>query len=175
MNSLHSGVSLPDEGTPPARLPILNLLALAMAGFITILTEVLPAGLLLQMGGDFGVSDALVGQLISVYAAGSLLTAVPLMILTQGMRRRRLLLVAVSGFIAVNTLTAVSTSYALTLAARFCAGVFGGMVWALLVGYASRMAPPQRAGRAIAVAGIGAPLALAVGVPLGTWLGVAVG
>ena len=46
------------------------LLALATGGFITILTEALPAGLLREMSGDFGVSAALIGQLVTVYAAG---------------------------------------------------------------------------------------------------------
>ena len=66
------------------RLPISGLLALATAGFITILTEALPAGLLPQMSLDLKVSQALVGQLVTFYALGSLLAAIPLVLLTQG-------------------------------------------------------------------------------------------
>lgn len=43
-------------------------------------------------------------------------------------------------------------------------------MWGLFAGYAIRLAPSQ-AGRALAIAGIGAPIALAFGVPLGSWLG----
>ncbi len=39
------------------RLPWVGLLALAMAGFICILTESLPAGLLPQIAQDLGVSS----------------------------------------------------------------------------------------------------------------------
>src|SRR5471030_1063719 len=66
------------------RLPLGGLLALACAGFITILTEAMPAGLLPQMGAGLGVSPALVGQLVTFYALGSLLAAIPLTLLTRG-------------------------------------------------------------------------------------------
>ncbi len=50
-------------------------------------------------------------------------------------------------------------------------GVAAGLAWGLLAGYARRLVPPEQQGRALAVAMLGAPLALSLGVPLGTWLG----
>ncbi len=169
--------SLTDCPTDTQRdaLPLGGLLALASAGFITILTEAMPAGLLPQMGEGLGVSPALVGQLVTLYALGSLLAAIPLTLLTRGWRRRPLLLIAIGGFALVNSVTALSSHYGLTLVARFFAGVFAGLLWALLAGYASRMVAPHLQGRAIAVAMLGAPLALSLGVPAGTWLGTVVG
>jgi len=160
---------------PPDKLPLGGLLALACAGFITILTEAMPAGLLPQMGEGLGVSPALVGQLVTLYALGSLLAAIPLTLLTRGWRRRPLLLLAIGGFALVNSVTALSSHYGLTLVARFFAGVFAGLLWALLAGYASRMVAPHLQGRAIAIAMLGAPLALSLGVPAGTLLGTLVG
>ncbi|WDG77181.1 MFS transporter [Pseudomonas chlororaphis] len=157
------------------RLPLGGLLALATAGFITILTEAMPAGLLPQMSQDLAVSPALVGQLVTLYAIGSLLAAIPLVILTQGWRRRPLLMIAIGGFAVVNSVTALSSNYNLILVARFFAGIFAGLLWALLAGYASRMVAPHLQGRAIAVAMLGAPLALSLGVPAGTLLGALVG
>jgi predicted MFS family arabinose efflux permease len=156
-------------------LPWTGLLALAMAGFITILTEALPAGLMPQMGHSLGVSEALVGQLVTLYALGSLLAAIPLTLMTQGWRRRPLLMIAIGGFAVVNTVTALSSWYPLTLVARFFAGVFAGLVWALLAGYAARMVAPPLKGRAIAVAMVGTPLALTLGIPAGTLLGTLAG
>ncbi|WP_457979017.1 MFS transporter [Ectopseudomonas composti] len=157
------------------RLPLGALLALAMGGFVTILTEALPAGLLPQMAENLVVSEAWVGQTVTVYALGSLLAAIPLIILTQGIRRRPLLLTAIAGFALANTVTALSTSFVLTLLARFIAGVSAGLLWALVAGYAARMVPEHLKGRAIAVAMVGTPLALSLGVPAGTWLGTLVG
>lgn len=157
------------------RLPLASLLALAMAAFITILTEALPAGLLSQMAQGLAVSEAWVGQTVTIYAIGSLLAAIPLTVATQGLRRRPLLLTAIAGFVVANTVTTLSGSYALTMVARFLAGVSAGLLWALLAGYAARMVPERQKGRAIAIAMVGTPLALSLGVPAGTFLGSLLG
>ncbi|WP_082523781.1 MFS transporter [Ensifer sp. Root31] len=158
-----------------AGLPLAALLALATAGFITILTEASPAGLLLQISADLDVSQSLAGQMVTIYAIGSLVAAIPLVALTKTWRRRPLLITAISGFAVVNTVTALSTDYVVTMAARFLAGVFAGLLWALAAGYASRMVPPQQQGRAITVAMLGAPVALSIGIPAGTLLGAMAG
>ena len=85
------------------RMPVASLLALALAAFITILTEALPAGLLPQMAQGRAVSEAWVGQTVTVYAIGSLVAAIPLTAATQGVRRRPLLLAAIGGFAIANT------------------------------------------------------------------------
>ncbi|SAI35725.1 sugar efflux transporter [Bordetella ansorpii] len=161
--------------TASNRLPLASLLALATAAFVTILTEALPAGLLPQMAHSLDVSEAWAGQTITAYALGSLLTAIPLTAATQGLRRRALLLAGLAGFALANTVTTLSNDFTLTLAARFVAGVAAGLVWALLAGYAARMAPEHLKGRAIAIAMVGTPLALSLGIPAGTYLGTLVG
>lgn len=163
------------EATRRDGLPLSGLLALALAGFITVLTEALPAGLLPQMSAGLHVSESLIGQLVTLYAIGTLTTAIPLTAATQGWRRRPLLLVAIGGFAIVNTVTAFSTHYVLTLGARFLAGVFAGLLWALVAGYAGRMVPAHLKGRAIAVAMVGIPLALSLGIPAGTFIGAVLG
>lgn len=152
-------------------LPLAALLALAMAGFLTILTETLPAGLLLPIAASLSVSEAMVGQMVTIYAIGSLVAAIPLVTLTQGWRRRPLLLLAIAGFAVANSVTSFSIDYGAIMAGRLVAGVSAGVLWALLAGYAARMVPAHQKGRAIAVAMVGAPLALALGVPLATLLG----
>ncbi|WMJ67654.1 MFS transporter [Stenotrophomonas sp. 24(2023)] len=157
------------------RLPLPGLLALAGGAFITLLTEALPAGVLRPMGASLGVGDAGVGQLVTVYALGSLLAALPMTALTQRLPRRPLLLAAIAGFAVVNSVTALSSHYGLTLVARFVAGVSAGLLWSLVAGYAARLVVPALQGRAIAVAMVGSPLALSLGIPAGTWLGQALG
>lgn len=153
------------------KLPVWKLLAFTMAGFLAIMTETMPAGLLPQIGQGMGVSEALAGQLVTLYALGSVLAAIPVIAVTRSWNRRSLFLLAISGLLVFNTITALSTHYGLTLAARFVAGMAAGVVWGLLAGYARRMVPPHLQGRALAVAGVGQPIALSIGVPLGAWLG----
>lgn len=161
--------------TAPDRLPIAGLLALAMTGFICIVTETLPAGLLPQVSAGLGVSQAWAGQTVTAYALGSLLAAIPLTIATRGWRRRTVLLMTIIGFLVFNSATALSTNYWLTLVARFFAGVAAGLAWSLIAGYARRMVAPWQQGRALALAMVGTPVALSLGVPLGTLLGATVG
>lgn len=165
----------PPSRLPPSRLPLSALLALAVAGFITILTEALPAGLLPQIAAGLAVPEALAGQLVTLYAVGSLAAAIPLTLATRGLRRRPLLLAAIAGFAVANTVTALSGHYVLTLIARLLAGVAAGLLWALIAGYAARMVPEHLKGRAIALAMVGTPLALSLGVPAGTFLGALAG
>ena len=72
-------------------LPLAGLSALAMAGFIAITTETMPAGLLVQIGSGLSVSVSGAGQLVTAYALGSVVGAVPLVALTRGLRRRAVL------------------------------------------------------------------------------------
>jgi predicted MFS family arabinose efflux permease len=146
-----------------------------MAGFITILTEALPAGLLLQMSADLGVGPSAVGQSITIYAVGSLVAAIPLTAATQHVPRKPLLLCAIGGFALVNTVTAVTDAFGVMLVARFFAGVCAGLLWAMIAGYAARMVPEKMKGRAIAIAMVGTPLALSVGIPAGTLMGASIG
>ena len=166
-------MALPQSSTE--RLPMGALLALAMTGFICIVTETLPAGLLAQISSGLEVSSSLAGQMVTVYALGYLLAAIPLTIATQGWRRRHVLLLTIVGFLLFNSITAWSSSYGMTLVARFFAGASAGLAWSLLAGYARRMVAPHLQGRAMAVAMVGTPIALSLGVPLGTWLGALMG
>ncbi|MET7687249.1 MFS transporter [Streptomyces sp. NPDC005483] len=157
------------------KLPLFALLALATAVFITSLTETLPAGLLPAMSDDLQVSESATGQTVTIYAIGTALTAIPLTAATSAWRRKVLLLTAMAGFAVANTVTAVSSVYGVTMVARFVAGVAAGLAWALLAGYARRMAPVPLQGKAIAVAMAGIPVALSLGVPAGTFLGETLG
>ncbi|PRA31464.1 MFS transporter [Pseudomonas poae] len=157
------------------RLPIGALLALAMTGFICIVTETLPAGLLPLISEGLAISPSMAGQMVTAYALGSVLAVIPMTIATRGWRRRNVLLLTIVGFLLFNSITALSSHYGVTLVARFFAGVAAGLAWSLLAGYARRMVAPHQQGKALALAMVGTPIALSLGVPLGTWLGGLVG
>jgi predicted MFS family arabinose efflux permease len=153
------------------KIPLSAVLALATAVFGTSLTETLPAGLLPRMSAGLGVSESAAGQTVTLYAIGTALTTIPLTAATAHWRRKRLLLTAITGFLIANTVTALSSSYLLTMGARFVAGIAAGVAWALLAGYARRISPPHLQGRALAIAMAGIPVALSLGVPAGAFIG----
>ncbi|MEW2293288.1 MFS transporter [Streptomyces sp. NPDC006743] len=169
----------PSTAPPPGQerggLPLSPLLALATAAFMAIVTEALPAGVLPEMARGLSVGESAAGQTLTVYAVATGLTALPVTAATAAWRRKRLVLAAVVTFAVANTVTALSSDYLLTMAVRAAAGVAAAVVWAELVGYARRLAPPHLVGRAIAITMAGVPLALSLGIPLGTLLGGLVG
>ncbi|MEN8282255.1 MFS transporter [Acinetobacter gerneri] len=162
--------SSPCSSESTDHMPLFKLLAFTMAGFLTIMTETMPAGLLPQISQGLQISQAQAGQLISIFAFGSAVAAIPIIYLTQSCNRRPLFLVAIAGLFIFNSLTALSDHYWLTLIVRFVGGMCAGIIWGLLAGYARRLVPTHLQGRALAIAGVGQPIALSLGVPLQTAL-----
>lgn len=152
-------------------LPYMALMAFAMTGFVCIMTETIPAGLLPEISSAMSISLSSAGQWVTAYALGSLFAAIPLTVATRTWNRKSVLQMTVAGFLIFNTITAVSSNVYLTLLARLGAGAAAGLAWSLLAGYSRRIVLPHLQGRAMAIAMAGTPLALSLGVPLGTWLG----
>ena len=157
------------------RMPLLGLLALAAAAFTDVMTDLLPAGSLPQMSGALHVPQARIGLLVSAFAVASALAAIPVTAAVRGLPRRPVLAGVLAGFAVLNAVTAVSSSYPLTFAARLLAGIMGGTLWSMLAGYAARMVPASNRGRAIAIVLAGITAALSLGLPAGSALADAAG
>ena len=156
-------------------LPLAGLLALTAASAIATANESVPAGLLPQLAAGFGVTEAWAGQLVTACALGSGLAAIPLSAALRGWSQRRVLMLVLAVFFVCNAITAFSPSFAVTLIARFTVGLATGVAWSLLATYARRMVTPAQQGRALAIAMMGIPLALSLGVPLSAFLGPLIG
>ena len=72
-------------------------------------------------------------------------------------------------------MTAYFLSIILILIARFLAGVFAGLLWLMVVGYATKMVRDDKKDRATIIVILGVPLALLIGIPLGTSIGQLIG
>jgi predicted MFS family arabinose efflux permease len=155
--------AVPADGPP--RLPLCGLLALAAAAFTDVVTDLLPAGLLPQMSRSLHVPEARAGLLVSAFAVASAVAAIPVTAAVRGLPRRPLLAGVLAGFAVMDAVTAVSSSYLLTFATRLIAGLLGGTLWSMLAGYAARMVPAARRGRAIAIVLAGITAALCLGLP----------
>lgn len=156
---------------PARRFPVVALSVLALSGVLLISTETMPAGVLPQVAAGMGTSEALVGQFVSAYALGTIVLTVPAIALTRRWPRKRLMVFGLLAFLVANTATALSSDVMFSLLARFVAGGCSGLLWAMMAGYAIRIAPPAMAGRALSLVAVGAPVGIAFGTPLGAWLG----
>jgi predicted MFS family arabinose efflux permease len=151
----------------PNHLPRAALSALSATAALILVTELLPVGVLPLMSTSLAVSEGRVGFLATAYAAAATVSAIPLTSLTGRLPRRPLLVGVLVGFALGNAVTAVSSSYSVTVAARVLVGLLGGIAWSMLAGYAARIAPAELRGRAVAIALAGITVALVAGLPLG--------
>ncbi len=155
--------------------PLAGLLLVAAGTFLSVTTEMVPMGLLSSISRDLGVSEPTVGLLVTGYALMVALFAAPLGRLTARFPRRGLLVGTLLAYSASNVIMAMSDAYPLAAAARLLGGLAHGAFWAMCAGYVARMVSPDRVGRAVTLVFTGGTVAILLGVPAGTALGVAVG
>ncbi|MDX6212433.1 MAG: hypothetical protein QOF82_1520 [Frankiales bacterium] len=150
-----------------------GLLTLAAAAFVAVTTETMPTGLLPQIGAGFHVSQSQVGTLIGAYALVVAIGSVPLALVTNRLPRKALILFTLGAYAASAVLTVATSSFAVAVGARVVGGVAHALFFAVASAYVTRLVPPHLVGRATAVLQTGGSLALVLGVPLGTAIGVA--
>ena len=152
-----------------------GLVALTVATFLAVTTEMLPVGLLRPIGGEVGVSDSITGLLVTVYAFMVAALAVPLTLSTARFSRKGLLLATLVAYTLSNAVVAVAPNFAVLAAGRALGGIAHALFFSVSIGYASRLVQPAFTGRALALVTAGASAGFVLGVPLSTSLGTAVG
>jgi predicted MFS family arabinose efflux permease len=83
--------------------------------------------------------------------------------------RKRALLAMYAGFIMATALCGLAPNYALLLLARIVAGLFGGVIGALVMTIVADVLPYSRRARGTALVSSAFSLAAVLGVPLGLW------
>lgn len=155
--------------------PFFRLLVLTGAIFASVSSEFLPTGLLPEMAAELGVSESQIGLLITVFAGTVVVSTAPLTVLTRRYSRKWLMVLLLGGFALTNVLCAIAPSYEFLMAARVLGGLAHGLFWAVTGPYAALLVPKHQLARAISVTNAGGTLAFILGVPLGTFLGHALG
>ncbi len=151
------------------------LIALAIASFGIGTTEFVVMGLLPGVATDLGVSIPDAGLVVTAYAAGVVIGAPIMAIVTNRFPRKASLLGLMGIFIAGNVFCALAPDYAMLIAARvvtaFCHGAFFGIATVV----AAELVAPNRRAQAVALVFAGLTVANIMGVPGGTVLGQAFG
>lgn len=133
--------------------------------------EFVAVGILPNIASDMGVSIALAGLVVSMYALGATVGAPVLTALTGGIARKTLMLALMGLFTLGNVVAACSASYELLLAARILTAFAHGVFFAIGATIAASLVPQDQRAWAIALVFSGLTLAIATGVPIGTFVG----
>ncbi|WP_172382878.1 MFS transporter [Streptomyces sp. MNP-20] len=153
----------------------LALLALAIGAFGIGTTEFVIMGLLPEVAGDFDVSIPTAGFLVTGYALGVVLGAPLMTALGTRISRKRMLMLLMGLFIAGNLLSAVAPAFGVMLAGRVVASLAHGAFFGIGSVVAAELVAPEKKAGAIATMFSGLTVANVVGVPLGTFVGQAIG
>ncbi|WP_261305380.1 MFS transporter [Paenibacillus andongensis] len=151
------------------------LLALAISAFGIGTTEFVPVGLLASIANDLNIGITLAGLLISGYAIGVAVGAPILTALTNRISRKSLLMSLMVVFIIGNAIAALSPSFEILLIARFITAFSHGVFFSIGATIAVQLVSPEKKGSAIALMFTGLTIAIVTGVPLGTFIGQALG
>ncbi|MFJ7907265.1 MFS transporter [Kitasatospora sp. NPDC096204] len=153
----------------------LALIALAIGAFGIGTTEFVIMGLLPQIAGDYGVSIPDAGLLVTGYALGVVIGAPLMTALGTRISRKTMLMLLMGLFVAGNLLSAFAPSFPVMLAGRIVTSLAHGAFFGIGSVVAADLVAPQKKAGAIATMFTGLTIANIVGVPLGTFIGQAVG
>lgn len=155
--------------------PTLVLAVLFAGAFVMGCAEMLVVGMIDLIATDLTVTVPAAGALVTANALGLAIGGPLLTFLTTRFDRRRVLLATLVVFVLANLLPAFGADYSTFLVARVVIGAAQGLFIAAAMVTATSIVPTERAGRAMAVVITGFASASALGLPLGTLLGQAVG
>ncbi|MFE5514827.1 MFS transporter [Streptomyces sp. NPDC056529] len=153
----------------------LALLALALGAFGIGTTEFVIMGLLPQIATDYGVTIPTAGLLVTGYALGVVVGAPLLTVLGNKVSRKRMLMLLMGLFVLGNVLSALAPSFGLMLTGRVVASLAHGSFFGIGSVVAAGLVAPDKKAGAIATMFTGLTVANIVGVPLGTFIGQAIG
>ncbi len=119
----------------------------------------------------FEVTDALAGQLVSIFALTAALAAPILGTATSGWERRRTIGLSLGVFVVGNVITALAPTYPVALGGRVVAALGASLLNAAISGYVIHLVPERHRGKALSFVLGGWMTATALGVPVGLVLG----
>ncbi|MGC1559092.1 MAG: MFS transporter [Bradyrhizobium sp.] len=158
---------------PPPDIPVHRRFAptaLMFGNLVTGCSVLAPAGMLIELSSDLGVTVHTAGLLITFGAVmlcvGSPLTAW----LTSSIDRRRLLAVTLAVFALGNAASALAPGYTTLMIIRLIMLAVGALYTPQAAGTAALIVSPEKRGGTIAYVFVGWSLAAAVGLPLITFM-----
>ncbi|RIX53925.1 MFS transporter [Paenibacillus nanensis] len=153
----------------------ITLYVLALGVFLTATSELVVSGILPRIAADVNISLAMAGQLISAYSLAFAIATPIVVSLTNGMKRKALLLGALGIYMVGSAASALSQEVIVLMAARVLLGASSGVFLVVSFGIVSKLVPPEKLGSSIATIIMGFSTALILGVPIGIavtdWLG----
>jgi len=146
------------------------LLVLALINFTNIIDVMVIAPMNPLLHQQFGTNPEEFGILVSSYALCAGVSGLLTSFVMDKYDRKLLLLLIYAGFAVGTFFCGLSNSYEQLLIARSITGLFGGVLFGLVMSITSDVIPPERRGMGMGILMTSFSLASTFGVPLGLYL-----
>ncbi|GGE98619.1 MFS transporter [Aliidongia dinghuensis] len=147
------------------------LYSLALGAFAVGTEGFMIAAILPRIADDLSVSLQMAGQLVTAFTLVYALSSPILTTITSRLDRRKLLLMSIGVFVVGNVVAASAAGYGSLLLARVIMALASGLYGPNANALAGALVPKERRGRALAIVNGGTSVAVALGVPLGAFVG----
>lgn len=151
------------------------LYVMAIGNFAVGIGSLVVAGVLQPMANDLNVTFQQIGLLITIYALAYAIGSPLIIAFTGSFDRRNLLLFGLLLATLGNFVTAFSPNYSVVFTARIFIALGAAIFTPIASAVAATISQAEERGSAIALVFAGFTAATALGVPLGTYIGLNVG
>lgn len=139
--------------------------------FIVGMVEMMVAGIMNLMSNDLNVSEAVVGQLVTLYAITFAIAGPILVKLTNKFNARPLLLITLFVFIIGNLIIAVAPNFTILVIGRILSSAAASLIVVKTLALTALLTSPQNRGKMIGIVYSGFSGSNVLGVPIGTIIG----
>ena len=156
-------------------MSVMRIATFILSIFIVGMVEMMVAGIMNLMSNDLHVSEAIVGQLVTLYAITFAIAGPILVKLTNRFSPRPVLLWALATFIIGNVIIAMAPNFSILVIGRILSSAAAALIVVKILALTALLTAPQHRGKMIGIVYSGFSGANVFGVPIGTIIGDLVG
>ncbi|WP_436861470.1 MFS transporter [Staphylococcus caeli] len=152
-------------------MSVMRIATFILSIFIVGMVEMMVAGIMNLMSNDLQVSEAIIGQLVTLYAITFAIAGPILVKLTNRFSPRPVLLGALLVFIIGNVIIAVAPNFSILVFGRIISSAAAALIVVKILALTALLTAPQHRGKMIGIVYSGFSGANVFGVPIGTIIG----
>ncbi|WMZ48985.1 MFS transporter [Staphylococcus pseudintermedius] len=152
-------------------MTIMRTLTFMLSIFIVGMVEMVVAGIMNLMSADLNISEAGIGQLVTIYAFTFALTGPILVKLTEKYSPKSVLLSAIAFFVIGNLMIALSPNFTILIIGRIISSAAAALIVVKILSTTVVLARPENRGKMLGIVYTGFSASNVFGVPIGTLIG----
>lgn len=152
-------------------MTVMRTITFMLSIFIVGMVELVVAGILSLMSTDLQISEAWIGQLVTIYAFTFAITGPILVKLTERFSPKPVLLITILAFILGNFMIAIAPNFTMIVIGRIISSAAAALIVVKILAITVILAKPQHRGRMLGLVYTGFSGANVFGVPIGTLIG----